>query len=99
MLSANMSKHNKIQKGNSNNGIFVRQPTSFSGPLPPPEVLEKFERVSPGAAKIIVDMAKNQSEHRQGLENRVIDSGINNSKLGLIFGLTIGMVGILMLNN
>jgi len=39
-------------------------------------------------------MAETQSKHRIGLESRVIDSDIINSKRGLIFGFLIGLLGI-----
>lgn len=41
-------------------------------------------------------MAKDQSGHRQVLENSVINSDIKNSRLGLIFGFIIGMSGIII---
>lgn len=39
-------------------------------------------------------MAEKQADHRQRLENRVIDSDIRNSFLGLVFALVISLVGI-----
>jgi uncharacterized membrane protein len=90
-----MSKNRKIQQYNNNHSSVVQhQSVSFSGPLPHPDILKKFDEVYPGAAKIIIDMAKEQSEHRQILEKTVINSDIRNSKLGLIFGFIIGMTGI-----
>jgi len=41
---------------------------SFSGPLPPPEILRKFDEVVPGAAERIIKMAEDQSIHRKELE-------------------------------
>jgi uncharacterized membrane protein len=41
----------------------------FSGPIPPPEMLERFERVVPGSATMIVDQAREQTGHRMGLES------------------------------
>ncbi len=66
----------------------------FFGPLPHPEILEKYEQILPGAAERILSMAETQSRHRIGLETRVVDADITNSKRGLIFGFTIGLVGI-----
>lgn len=87
-----MSKKNKIQ--NQNHSIVAQQ-SSFSGPIPPPQFLEKYNEIVPGAAEIIIKMAKNQAEHRQTLEKSVINSDIKNSKLGLVFGFIIGMTGII----
>jgi len=80
---------------NSLNRQISVQLESFSGPLPPPQVLAEYERVVPGAAAKILDMAMSQSEHRKSLETKVINSNIGNSKLGLWFGLFIGVVGII----
>jgi uncharacterized membrane protein len=37
---------------------------TFSGPLPDPKVLEYYERVCPGAAREILEMAKLEQKHR-----------------------------------
>lgn len=70
------------------------QRTSFSGPLPPPEVLRGYESVLPGLADRVVKMAENQSAHRQRLESRVIWFDGIRSSLGLMFGLMIALAGI-----
>jgi uncharacterized membrane protein len=44
---------------------------SFSGPLPPPEVLQNYNQITPGAADRIISMAEKQSQHRQESEMRV----------------------------
>lgn len=69
---------------------------SFSGPLPPPEVLEKFNEVVPGSAERIIKMAEDQFIHRSGLENKVIDSDIVTSKRGQILGFVIAIVGLVV---
>ena len=75
--------------------VITRQvSTSFKGPLPPPEVLEQFDRVVPGSAERIIAMAEQQSQHRRALEQKVISSDILNSRLGLIFGFVLGLVGV-----
>ena len=45
---------------------------SFSGPLPPPEVLEHYERIAPGTAERLLAMAESQSAHRQGHDAAVL---------------------------
>ncbi len=86
------SKQNKIQEQNHS---IVSQQSSFSGPIPPPQFLQEYDKIVPGAAEIIVKMAKDQAEHRQTLEKSVINSDIKNSKMGLVFGFIIGMTGII----
>ena len=44
--------------------------SSFSGPLPPPDLFRQYEEVSPGAGKEIVEMAKVQRTHDHEMERR-----------------------------
>jgi uncharacterized membrane protein len=67
---------------------------SFSGPLPPPEALEKYNQVLPGAADRIISMAEQQAKHRQGLERAVIDSNIFVQKVGPFLGFVVAMTAI-----
>ena len=67
---------------------------SFSGPLPPPEILRKFDEVVPGAAERIIKMAEDQSIHRKELEKKVVDSDITRSKWGQILGFVIAIAGL-----
>ncbi|MBI1739603.1 MAG: DUF2335 domain-containing protein [Acidobacteriales bacterium] len=48
----------------------------FSGPLPHPEDLAKYEQVLPGSADRIIRMAERQAEHRQNLEKTVVLSNV-----------------------
>ena len=89
-----MSKKNKILKQQTQQQLSVSKQMSFSGPIPPPQFLEKYNEIFPGAAEIIIKMAKEQAEHRQALEKTVIHSDIRNSLLGLVFGLIIGLSGL-----
>lgn len=77
-----------------NSGVQMEVRTSFSGPLPPPEILRDYESVLPGLADRVVKMAENQSVHRQRLESRVIWFDGVRSSLGLVFGLIIALAGI-----
>ncbi len=81
----------------NNEDALVRQETTtvvFSGPFPPPQMLEAYERILPGAAERIFRMGEEQSQHRRELESQVIKSDIRNSRIGLIFGLLIGIVAL-----
>jgi uncharacterized membrane protein len=76
------------------NGVVVHQSQTFSGPLPPPEVLRKFDEVVPGAAERIIKMAEEQSAHRKDLERKVIDSDVSRSKWGQLLGFVIAIAGL-----
>ena len=76
----------------------------FKGPLPPPDELEKYERVAPGAAKRIIAMAEKQSNHRYELERTSVDKEYKQAgkgqnyagilgALAIIFGTIAGMLG------
>jgi len=66
----------------------------YSGPLPPPENLAKYEQVLPGSADRIIRMAEQQALHRQHLENLVISSNATTQKWGLGCAFMIAMSAI-----
>jgi len=70
------------------------QEKSHSGPLPEAETLIKYNSVIPNGADRIMKMAENQQAHRMNIESKIIESQSSQSKLGQIFGLIIGIVGI-----
>jgi uncharacterized membrane protein len=72
--------------------VSISSESSFSGPLPPPQILREFDEVIPGAAERIVKMAEKQQDHRIRLESRVITSDIIRSWAGLILGACLGIV-------
>lgn len=72
----------------------VAQAYSFSGPLPPPEILEKYNRVFPGLAERIIGMAEQQSKHRQNLEKTVVDSNAFVQKAGPFLGFVVAMTAV-----
>ncbi len=69
---------------------------SHSGPLPPPEQLEKYNQIIPNGAERIMIMAENQSSHRLGIEDKVIDGQVTQSGKGQIFGFIIALISILL---
>jgi len=65
---------------------------TFSGPLPHPDILIRYNDAIPDAAERIVALAERQSAHRMALENRVIDADIRRANSGLIAGLVVALV-------
>lgn len=63
----------------------------WSGPLPPPDELEGYDRVQSGLADRIVRMAEQQSEHRRSLERIVVEGGARRSDRGLTLGFALAM--------
>lgn len=60
----------------------VAMQKSFSGPIPAPEDLFRYEEIHPGLADRIMKMAENQSSHRHQIESQVVVSNIRNEKTG-----------------
>ena len=67
---------------------------SWEGPLPPPQTLEGYERVIPGAANGILELVERQSEHRMQMEKALISGDSRRSYLGLIAGFLLSGVVI-----
>jgi len=96
-----MAKSKKSKKQDSRTSpqqkIQVQQIQAqvHKGPLPSPEVLFQYNEIVSGAAERILIMAESQANHGQNLELIVVKAGSRDSLLGLIFGLIIGLAGIL----
>ena len=81
--------------------LEVRTESQFSGPLPPPEILAKYNKVLAGAADRIISMAEQQSAHRQALERMAVEAGIRDGEAarlwqrrGQTLGFTIAILAI-----
>lgn len=68
---------------------------SFRGPLPPPEVLQRYDQITPGLADRIVRMAEKNQDHRHNLENTVIPSRVKLEQRGQIIGALLGIAMII----
>jgi uncharacterized membrane protein len=99
-----MQKVNNQQKPKpQHQTTVIAQRKEFSGPLPPPEILEKYNSILPGAAERIFVLLERQSNHRQNLESAVVQSNIKDSRIGMwlafwicIFAIGCGTLCILM---
>lgn len=74
--------------------VEVSKQFSFSGPIPPPQILEHYERILPGAAGRILGMAEKQSAHRQNMEKQIIHSETSQGTMGMIFAFFIAITAI-----
>lgn len=74
-----------IPDSNPQTSVVQIQASAFSGPLPPPELLAKYNDVIPNGAERIMAMAERQSSHRERLEYRVVDGGVANSDKRILF--------------
>ncbi len=78
----------------NNNELQIRA-QHFQGPIPPPEILAKYEEIVPGAAERIIAMAELQGEHRRSLEKVVVNKDIGRATRGQIFAFLIAMTIII----
>ena len=53
--------------------------TAFSGPIPPPEILAKYETIQTGLVNRIVTMAESETIHRQTIEKKGLSFDIKKS--------------------
>jgi uncharacterized membrane protein len=76
----------------SNNHLQLK---SFSGDkLPPPEVLQEYERIMPGVTKLLIEKAVQNMQNRLDSERRALNISNLKSFAGLIFGFLIGIFGM-----
>jgi uncharacterized membrane protein len=64
---------------------------SFSGPLPPPQMLAQYNDIVPNGAERIVAMAEKQQTHRQNIEARAVKGNLTDQRLGLLLGFAVMM--------
>lgn len=62
---------------------------SLSGPLPPPQILERYDKVLPGGAERIAGWVEKQSGHRQSMELTKLLGDLANEKRGQWFAFLI----------
>lgn len=63
----------------------------MSGPLPAPQLLEEYERVSPGAAAIIIGEFQGQAQHRKRMEAKIVQADIVRAYVGQFMGGAIAL--------
>ena len=64
----------------------MQQTTAFSGPLPPPEILARYNEIVPDGAERIIRVAEKQADHRMALETKALNWDIIRSNWGLRIG-------------
>jgi uncharacterized membrane protein len=69
---------------------------SFRSPIPPPEILKRYNEIIPNGAERILNMAEEQSRHRMAMEKDTIKEEQRQSSKGQNFGFIIGAVGLLI---
>ena len=65
--------------------IALQHHQAYSGPIPDPESLARYEQIQPGFAERIVKMAEDEALHRRTNENRIIKNSTRMAVTGIIF--------------
>lgn len=84
-LKSAQNRHNKVSS------ISISEQHSFSGPLPAPEDLEKYDRIVPGAAERILKMAEKEMEHRHSNENSLTKGIVWTTALSIVFAFFVAI--------
>ncbi len=75
----------------------LRQVSSkFSGPIPPPELLEGYENIVPGSADRIIRMTERQIDHRTNIESLIVKGDNRRADKGLTFAFMLGILCIVV---
>lgn len=74
--------------------ISVSQQMQWSGPLPPPAALERFNQIIPNGADRIVKMAEAEQAHRHEYEKTGVVASANEARRGQFLGAFISVLAI-----
>ncbi|MGL5580535.1 MAG: DUF2335 domain-containing protein [Cetobacterium sp.] len=77
-------RHQKSMQASGKNDkgqeMKVIHQEAYQGPLPHPDLLKKFEDITPGAAERILAMAEKEQQHRHELEKEIVTKENDNIK-------------------
>jgi uncharacterized membrane protein len=97
MPNKNNQKRQIAQPGNSSSS--PDQVVSFTairaGPLPPPDEMERYERLYPGSTKMLLELLKEQSGHRMELEKTVIKGDNRRANIAQWLSFALGMTALI----
>ncbi len=75
---------------------------SFHSPIPPPDVVERYEKIQPGATDRFLKLVENQAKHRQKMEEKMIGAEVadrqaerSERQRGQWLGFAIGSLAII----
>ena len=63
-------------------------------PLPPPEVLARYNDAFPGCAERVVSMAEQQSAHRVAMEKQVVGGHVYSQKTGMWLAFVLALIAM-----
>ncbi len=79
--------------GQKNNKLQLQR-AHFSGPLPPPSLLEQYEQCVPGAGERIIRLTEAQGDHRRLMEKTVVNRTFSEARFGQVCAVLVALAGI-----
>lgn len=73
----------------------VTQSSSFSGPVPPPDLLKEYINVNPEFAQLIINMSTDEQKYSHQRDNKLIDKSFESKKRGQDYALVITLAAII----
>lgn len=67
---------------------------AYSGPIPSPEILARYDEIDPGIAREIVAMARQQSTNRHALERSLVAGRFRNELAGILCGAAVALASV-----
>ncbi|HFO0796466.1 TPA: DUF2335 domain-containing protein [Enterobacter roggenkampii] len=89
-LAANPELMDTLLRSGQFQSMMVSQ--SFSGPLPPPDVIRGYDQILPGGAERIFAMAEKEQSHRHKIDSTAVNGAIRKDKRGQWMGFSIAIV-------
>ncbi len=71
--------------------VLEAEASSFSGPMPHPDMLREYENLCPGFAERSLRMVEEQSEHRRTMEAHVTKSKVKHEATGQIMAFVVAL--------
>lgn len=66
--------------------------SSFSGPLPPPEILAVYDHAVPGSGDRIIRMAEEQGAHRRDMERQELTANVRSQTRGQYLAFVLAII-------
>lgn len=77
----------KFQKPSKANQITVTETSLYSGKLPPPDMMEKYNSIDSTFAGRIIKMAEEEQKHVHSIENKQLKVSFMMATFGILAGL------------
>lgn len=71
--------------------VRVQQEEYFSGPVPPPSLLQSYEEIEPGLAGRLVRMTEREQEHAHKMDRRLLRNEYLADHAGRFAGLVVAL--------